>query len=159
MIHGTIENLDVVVSGLENSTLDVREAAFQGVLLALNAAFKACETMLSPTDHSLRELALMGHPYGFTHPQTIHQPDELVHLQTGAYRDALEKVSPQGSHGDIIEGRVQIGESMADLDRWIQEGTTRLRARPWMAYVVREYGADFADIIESRIQESLKNLA
>lgn len=156
---GEVEGLDVIVSGLDEASLDVREAAFQGVLLAMNAAFKACVQMLSPEDHTLRELALMGHPYGFTHPQEIHDPDELVHLQSGKYRDALRKISPRGSFGEIVEGEINIDDSQAELDRWIQEGSSKMRARPWMQWVVDQYGEDFADIIEARIQQSLQRLA
>lgn len=153
MLKGTIEGLDVVVQGLDDASLDVREAAFQGVLLAMNAAFKACETMLSASDHSLRQLAMMGHPYGFAHPQEIHDPDVLVHLQSGEYRRNLRRISPQGAFGDIVEGQI-VNDSR--LDRWIQEGTSKMRARPWMQWIVEHYGDDFADIIEARIAKALR---
>ncbi|MDB5042169.1 MAG: hypothetical protein JWN27_2895 [Candidatus Eremiobacteraeota bacterium] len=157
-MKGTIENLDVVIQGLDNAPIEIREAAFQGILIALNAAFKACATMLSPTDHTLKELALMGHPYSASHGFSVHTPDQLVHQQSGAYAAALEKVSPQGSFGDIIEGRIQIGEAMAELDRFIQEGTTHMRERPWMEYIVKVYGQDFADVVEARIQQTIEKM-
>ncbi len=155
----TLENLDVVVSGLETATLEVREGAFQGVLLALNAAFKACEQMLSPMDHSLRDLAMMGHPYGFTHPAQVNSPDEMVNFQTGRYRAALEKVTPSGQFGDIIGGQIQIGDDMADLDRWIQEGTTKMRARPWMQYIVDHFGQDFAEVVVQSVEAAVRKSA
>jgi hypothetical protein len=157
LISGHVEGLDILLTGLDDDVLAVREAAFQGVLLALGAAFRACETMLSPSDHTLRELALMGHPYSRAHGQTIHTPDELVHLQSGAYRAALEKVSPQGAFGEIIGGSVQIGDRMADRDRWIQEGTTMMRARPWMQWIIDNYGDDLADVIIARIDQALRD--
>jgi hypothetical protein len=152
-ISGSIEGLDIVVSGLDDASLEVREATFQGVLLALNAAFRACDAMLSATDHSLRQLAEMGHPYGFTRPQLIHDPDVLVHMQSGDYRAALRRKSPSGSFGDIVEGEVW---NDSPLDAIIQGGTSRMRARPWMKYVIDHFGEDFADIIEARIMKAIQ---
>lgn len=159
MIKGTIEGLDIVISGLTETSLDVQQAAYQGVLLALNAAFKACETMLSPQDHTLKELALLGHPYSASQGFSIHDPDELVHIQTGAYRDALEKVSPSGAGDAIIEGQIKIDDSMADLDRMIQEGTIHMRGREWMKYIVQHYGDDFANVIEASVTAALQKHA
>ena len=159
MITGSIEGLDVVISGLDDAELEVREAAFRGVLLALDAAFAACATMLSPADHTLRQLAELGHPYSVSHGEVIHDPDVLVHLQSGAYRDALRKVSPQGRFGEIIGGSIRIDETLADLDRWVQEGTTTMRARPWMEWVVEHYGNDFADLIEASVNAAFRSAA
>ena len=152
MIKGTIENLDVVISGLDGFGLDVREAAFYGILEAIDLAFVACQHVLSEGDHTLRELAQLGHPYGFAHPQEIHSPDILVHVQSGEYRDSLRKISPRGAGGEIFEGRIV---SDSDKDRWIQEGTVHMRARPWMEWIVQNYGNDYADLIEARINAAI----
>jgi hypothetical protein len=157
-VKATIEGLDIVVKGLEQQTLEVREGAFQGVLLAMNAAFKACETLITADDHSLRELARMGHPYGFTNPQEIHDPDVVIHMQSGKYAKALHRDSPRGAFGEIIEGRIDMSgdPKMAQLDRWLQEGTTLMRERPWMQWIVDHYGEDFAKIIEASIRRAIR---
>ena len=159
MMTITGNGFDATVKNFENASVKIKEGAFQGVLLALNAAFKACETMLSVEDHSLKSLAEMGHPYGFKNPQTLHDPDVLVHLQSGAYREALEKDSPRGKAGGIIEGSVHIGQSMAKMDRWIQEGTTKMRARPWMEWIKENHGEEFVDIIIARIEQAIREAA
>ena len=156
MIKGAVEGLDITITGLEEHSLAIREAAFQGVLLALNAAFKACATMLSPQDHTLRELAELGHPYSRAHGGHLHTPDELVHVQSGAYRAALQRESPRGAGPQIIEGRIFIGGEMADLDRMIQEGTTLMRARPWVKYIIDHFGQDFADVIVARAEQAVR---
>lgn len=152
-ITGSIENLDVVVTGLGDTSLEVREAAFQGVLLAMNAAFKACQTMISADDHSLKQLAELGHPYGFTRPALIHDPDVVVHIQSGDYLKALQRTSPSGSGGDIIGGEIF---NDSPLDGIIQNGTLRMRGRPWMQWIVDHYGESFADIIEARVAQALR---
>lgn len=158
MIKATIEGLDITISGLESVGPESREAAYFAIVEALQRAFEICKATISLSDHSLRELALMGHPYGFTHPQEIHKPDELVHIQSGNYIDALTAHPPTGLGYAIIEGTISM-DGVEELDRWIQEGTDKMRARPWMQYIVDTYGEDFADLIEARILDSMKGLA
>lgn len=150
----TIEGVDVTISGLDAYGLEAREAAYYAIVEVLQKAFEACKDIISEGDHSLRELALMGHPYGFKHPAEIHDPDVIVHVQSGAYRDALKAIPPVGAAGAIIEGQI-VNES--PLDRWIQEGTSHMRARPWMQYIVDTYGDDFATLIQLRIEDALRS--
>jgi hypothetical protein len=161
-IAGSITGLDIAVTGLDDDALEIREAAFQGVLLALNAAWKVCMTMLSAQDHTLIELAGLGHPYSRKSGFKIHSPDELIHYQDGFkiagadtthYRDNLRRESPAGASDTITMG--QIFNRDTQLDRWLQEGTTLMRARPWMKWIVENYGQDFADLIIARIDQAI----
>ena len=156
MISASITGVDLTISGLEAVGVDAREAAYYAIVEVLQKAFQACRDVISEGDHSLRDLALMGHPYGFKHPAEIHDPDVLVHVQSGAYRDALRAISPVGFGGSIIEGKI-VNDS--PLDRWIQEGTTKMRARPWMQYVVDTFGESYADLIVARITDAIKAAA
>lgn len=178
-MKSTIEGVDAVISGLESVGVDVREAAYYAIVEALQKAFEACHALLSETDHSLRDLALMGHPYSAAHPQAIHDPDVIVHMQDGTvqkletsdnrftsgirtehmlthYRDSLRAVPPVGTGEAIIEGKI-VNDS--PLDRWIQEGTSKMRERPWMQYVVDTFGSDLADLIEARIVAAIERAA
>jgi hypothetical protein len=148
VITATIEGVDIAISGLEQVGVDAREAAYYAVIEALKVAFDASKTMLSADDHTLRALAELGHPYGFKHPAQIHDPDEIIHAQTGEYLRALRIIPPVGTSDAIIEGSI-VNDS--PLDRWLQEGTSKMRARPWMAKVVELFGDDIAELIEQRI--------
>lgn len=152
MISASITGVDVTISGLEAVGVDAREAAYYAIVEVLQKAFQACRDVISEGDHSLRDLALMGNPYGFKHPQEIHDPDVLVHVQSGEYRDALRAISPVGFGGSIVEGKI-VNDS--PLDRWIQEGTSKMRARPWMEYIVQQFGQDYADLIAARITDAI----
>lgn len=155
MINAKVEGLDVVLRGLDQVNVDVREAAFYAVVEVLQKAFQACYHLLSESDHTLRDLALMGHPYSARRGFQIHDPDVEVHVQSGAYRDALKADSPRASFGDIVEGRVYNG---SELDSMIQNGTLNMRARPWVQWIVDHYGNDFADLLESRIKDAVNRL-
>jgi hypothetical protein len=152
IIKGTIEGLDVTISGFEQFSVDVHEAAFHGVVDALGIALKASRVMLSATDHNQKELDELEHPYGFRHPQKIHDPDEIVHRQSGDYYDGLRAIPPVGLSEAIISGQIVNNDPK---DRWIQEGTTKLRGRPWMAEIVREHGDELASVIESYIKAAI----
>lgn len=156
-ISATLEGLDVVVSGLESFGPRVQEAAYVGVVQALKVAYEASKAMISADDHTQKELDAMGNPYGFTHPQVIHDPDEVVHRQSGDYVDALTATPPTGVFGSILEGRVDMSgdPEMQQLDRWIQEGTTLMRPRPWMEKIVELYGDDIANIVQQSIDDAV----
>lgn len=155
MFKAEVKGLDVVVSGLDQVNVDVREAAFYAVVEVLQKAFQACQHLLSESDHTLRDLALMGHPYSASHGWQIHDPDVLVHVQSGEYRDALKADPPRAAFGDIMEGRVY---NASELDEFIQLGTMHMRARPWMQYIIDHVGNDFADLLEARIQQAISKL-
>ncbi len=154
MISATVTGIDMTISGLENASNAVMKSAFLGVIVALVKAEGDCREIISATDHSLKALAEMGHPYGFKHPQQIHDPDETVHIQSGRYAAAL-KVTKPASYADrqIVEGRVGImgDNEMEALDRLIQLGTSRMRARAWTEYIVEHHGDEYADIVAQAI--------
>lgn len=58
------------------------------------------EANMSLTDHSLKDLAIMGHPYAARAPQSIHSPEYQVHQQTGrllkAKYSGIEKAEVTG---------------------------------------------------------------
>ncbi len=159
MIHSEVRGVDIVVEGLEHVTNGVRKAAMLGVIEALQVAHGHAHEMISASDHSLADLALMGHPYGFVHPQVIHEPDEIVHAQSGEYLDALKVQKPRSyADGAIVEGEVGIdpdNAAMQTLDNFIQNGTVKMRARRWSERVADEYGDEIAAPIEDRIQQAL----
>ena len=149
------DGIEAVVSGLGRTELAVREAALQGVIKALSRAYVACEILLSESDHSIIELAKLGHPYGFTHPQDIHPGMPEIHVQSGEYRAALRKISPRGHHGDIVQGRI-VNDS--PLDRWLQDGTTKMRGRPYMKWVVDKFGDEMAELIAASARSALSRV-
>jgi hypothetical protein len=112
--------------------------------------------MLSETDHTLRELALMGHPYGFTHPQQIHDPDEIIHRQSGAYLGGLRANPPVSVTGTVLEGSITNDDPK---DRWLQMGSSKMRSRPWMQWIVDNHGEEFAALIEARINAAIAKFA
>lgn len=152
-IEAEITGLDLTVRGLRDFPARAKAYAFSAVLDGLKIARDEAAKLISASDHSLKELAEMGHPYAAAHPAPPHS-DPIVHVQTGAYLAALTVTPPVGYDNDIVEGKVSIegDEDMKRLDRWIQEGTLKMVARPYFAKVIETAGPD----ISKRMQMMLK---
>jgi hypothetical protein len=158
-IEAEIRGVDITVTGLENATNGVMKAAFLGVLNAIVKAEKDSREMISASDHSLQQLAKMGHPYGFKHPAQIHDPDEIIHIQSGRYEKALKAQKPRSyADREIIEGRVGImgDAAMETLDQRLQLGTSKMRARNWSQYVVDHHGEEYGQIVEDAIAAKME---
>ena len=61
---------------VENTTAALRESAL--------IVFGKIRTNADLTDHTLADLAELGHPYAKRNPQQLHDPNYQVHIQTGA---------------------------------------------------------------------------
>lgn len=153
MIEFSVTGGNVVANFLKGAGTKVKAFAFLGVTQALDEAFEKSYELITADDHSLKDLADLDHPYSVRAPQQIHLPDETVHSQSGDYADHLEKTSPRGLAESIIEGRV-FNEDY-ELDRWIQDGTLKMRARPWAKWVARTYGVRLIEIVRAAIAEGM----
>lgn len=139
-----IKGAEIVIKGLQDLSVRQRAAAFAAMAPALKKLRDECERLLGLDDHTLKQLADMGHPYGFSHPQIIHQPDVSVHRQDDDLYDGLKVEYPHGLSDQIIKGRVYNDDPK---DKWIQGGTTLMRGRPYMKYVEEHYGPEVAQYI------------
>ena len=143
-----VQNLSVVLNGIKGWDARTKNYAYIGVGEVLKMAKTASQAAINLMDHDLEELAAMGHPYSAEHGFQIHEPDELVHTQTGEYLDHLRVQLPRGGINVISEGRVYNDDPK---DRWIQDGTLKMRARPWMAMLVQKYGEMWGKYLKGRI--------
>ena len=64
---------------------------------ARNILDKAVYRNISIQDHTLSDLAGLGHPYARRAPQTIHDPAYQVHVQSGELRDNKYSGTEQAS--------------------------------------------------------------
>ena len=155
-MHSRVIGADLVINGIRDMSLGVQKAAMVGVINGLQVAHARADAIISADDHSLKDLAAMGHPYSKREPQVIHTPDETVHEQSGDYERALRVEKPVSyADGAIVEGEVHIAGDEQQLDEWIQEGTSRMRARAWADRVMIDHGEEIAAAVEGPIQAAL----
>jgi hypothetical protein len=148
VISAQVSGGELTVKFLDEATKRIKIAAFQGVIEATQLAMDKSREILSLNDHTLAELGLLDHPYSVRHPQVIHSPDESVHAQSGEYLSGLRAYPPVGVSSGVYEGRVTNED---EKDRWIQEGTLRMRARPWAKWITRMFGDRMISIIRNAV--------
>ena len=159
-LTATVRGLDLTIGSIEGLGTAAAAGALAGVTKGLAIAELAARKLIGASDHSLADLAMMGHPYARRNPHSPHA-DPIVHVQTGRYLGALKVTQPQGrifaGSPAIIQGRMGIegDEEMEKLDRWLQEGTLHMIARPWMAYIVRNFGTEMMQVVVAEIQNAV----
>ena len=167
-LTATVRGLDLTIGMINGLSPAAAAGAFAGVVKGLEIADLASRKLISASDHTLRDLARMGHPYGRAPSTTRQAPphgDPVVHVQTGRYLAALKKTPPVGKvfagNPAIIKGRLAIegNDEVEQLDRWLQEGTLKMIARPWMELVMRQFGDDIAAVIISEIRAAVRGYA
>lgn len=143
----------------DNVVVEFFEGAKKRVKLNLQYAVGAmseqakahCEDMISARDHTLADLAAMGHPYAKRQRtkrigQSIvtlpaagnpHDPPETVHAQSGDLVDGLRLTPPKGNVNGVSASVINTDP----IDPYVQLGTYNMIARPYMQKVRELYGA------------------
>jgi len=152
VITATISGLDVTIKNIGKLSEQGKKGAYDGVFKALDVANQACEKMISADDHSLAELALMGHPYSAAHPDPPHS-DPIIHVVTGDYQRGLVTTPPVGWSDAIISGTIKNDDPK---DRWLQDGTVNMIARPYMEWVIQTIGTGLRDLIIANIMRGVE---
>lgn len=135
--------------GLE---IGVKKAAKSAIKAAGKVLLERMQENASLTDHTLKDLALAGHPYSQNSSREIHTPNFLVHRQSGDLLDAIEV-------NQINQFRIQVGvdESVAPHAPYVIFGTSKMVPRDFVTGSLMEVEDEISDIFEKSINEGIKN--
>lgn len=128
-------------------------AAQFAVGIMANKAKEFCAELLSEDDHSLQDLARMGHPYAVRRPANPHDPPETVHQQTGALLAGLTATPPRGNAQGVT---AKVFNREKELDGWIQRGTSKMIARPYMRRVQATRAAEIIAAGRAEFEKRMK---
>lgn len=129
--------------------------AKRGLPSALKEAADALEGKISEnaglTDHSLQELADLGHPYSKTNPKNIHRPKFKVHSQSGDLQSAIGQVK-------VGKDKILVGvdASKAPHVQHVILGTSRMVARDFITGSFKQIEEELREIINKSVDGIVK---
>lgn len=156
---GSIQGGDVV---LRNIT------TFGGRFLGhLNIVMKSIEEKLreaikkniSLTDHTLEDLAEMGHPYASAHPANPHEPGYQVHSQSGTMLGGLVSgTSDAAFTGSGVTAEAHAGiEASINYAIFVIFGTSRMIPRDFLTGSLEEVRDQVFSLLQSNLRDAVIN--
>lgn len=109
-------------------------------------------------DHSLKDLADLGHPYANRDPKSVHEPNYQVHTQSGellkSFISGTVKVSIKRS---VLKGGVYAGvdEGKAEHALHIIYGTSKMVPRDFVVNSLLEIKEDAKALIKSQLKNGV----
>jgi HK97 gp10 family phage protein len=123
-----INNLKLLISINQANTV-------KGINLAGNVLESAVKKHASLTDHSLKDLADMGHPYSTKKSGGPH-PDYEVHKQSGLLQENIIKNAYATNNMAGVE--VGVLEDDVPYIKYLIEGTSKMRPRDFISHAGTE---------------------
>jgi hypothetical protein len=149
-------DITAVLKFMDGWTAKARFGATLAVGAMAHETHGHCEDTISARDHSLAELAAMGHPYATRDPRNPHDPPQTVHVQSGALISGLQdgdvKATAKGA-------TARVWNTEQPLDTWIQTGTPAMIARAYMEYVHDNFAAEIYEAGLAVMRKSIADAA
>lgn len=127
----------------------------RGLPKALKEAADVLEEKISEnaglTDHSLQDLADLGHPYAKASPRNIHRPKFKVHSQEGDLQNAIGQ--QRISKDKILVG---VDSSKAPHVKHVILGTSKMVARDFITGSFKQIEQDLIEIIDKSVNNIVK---
>lgn len=107
----------------------------------------------SLVDHTLKDLADMGHPYSVQNPANPHSPPYLIHMQTGNLVDNIEIVKKlkHGFFSPYVRISVGVDESKVPYISSLIFGNRRMIARDFITGSYDEVLPEMKRIVRGKI--------
>ena len=150
-----VQGTDVVLKNMlafGNKFADEVNRDFKNVEKMLRAAIAK---NISMSDHSLEDLADLGHPYAKRAPQHLHDPDWMVHTQSGGMLSGLYS----GTTDLSISGGTAVASAFSGIEEAIEYaifvimGTSKMIPRDFLNGSLEE----IRDQVFQTLQRSLSH--
>jgi|SRR3989304_1274751 len=155
-----LNRFDIVIEAFENW----KDEQVEKATLKLHEEVK---TMASVEDqHTLAVLREMGHPYAVRHvvgPQgprqapVPHEPQQLIHVQTGQLLAAI-KDPKIFKNKEVSIGTVEIDESQSPHARWVIFGTSKMISRNFPVKALENIRDDWWELLKLTGKDLVRSL-
>ena len=118
---------------------------------------KAIEKNISLQDHSLEDLAAMGHPYAVRAPQAIHEPGYQVHTQSGELLGAkYSGTDPASVNGGRLSATAFVGirESVRHAF-FVVYGTSKMVPRDFLIGSLGEVRIQIWEVLKRSLNQAV----
>lgn len=142
-----IEGLNTVLANIRN--IIPAEVAKMNARIANagNIVETVVKEQASLTDHTLKQLAEMGHPYSTRYPvDSGPHPDAFVHKQSGMLYNNIEKEEDLNDTYSTVA--VGVSEEKVPYVRDLITGTSRQRPRNFLGGAFRDHLDEIAAVIK-----------
>lgn len=127
-----IQNADVVAKNIVAFGGAFRSEVDKDMEAVREVLDSTVDRNISLTDHSQRDLDLMGHPYATRAPQAIHDPRYQVHEQTGKLRGSKFSGTDKAAViGGSLNARAYVGVK-AEHAKYVVYGTSKMVPRDFL---------------------------
>lgn len=132
-----IEGLNDVIANIRNIIPTETRRMNEKLVTAGILVETAVKEQASLTDHTLEDLALMGHPYSRRYPtDSGPHPDKMVHKQSGLLYANIEK----NENINVVHSSVEVGVNEQNVP-YIEDlinGTSKMRPRNFIGTAFHE---------------------
>ncbi len=147
----SVEGLDNIKANLDKAVSKTVAKMNERVMLAGLIAEEAVRQQAELTDHSLEDLAILGHPYAKIYPADSppHNDDSLLHIQSGYLFANIDRVEDFNS----TKSSVAVGVS-PDRVPYIEDlmhGNTKMRPRPFIQRAWSKHKDEVIRALEGRL--------
>lgn len=104
------------------------------------------------TDHTLKELEKLGHPYSIRNTQSLHTPNTLVHKQSG---DLVNSIVITTENKKIVVGS---DEAVAPHVKYVIEGTAYMIPRDFILQSLKDVEGQMTKAVFKRLSERIRRL-
>ncbi len=128
-----VRGLENVIRNMEMVTPQLEQRLDAAAKLAADELEKTVKEFAQIEDHTLQDLADMGHPYStrFGTDSGPH-PDEIVHRQSGKLYDNIEKVVRRSGRRLLI--MCGVDENKVEYIKWLIDGSSIMRPRDFLGW-------------------------
>lgn len=138
-----------------------------GLMKHINSLMKQIESRLreaiskniSLTDHTLEDLAAMGHPYAAAHPANPHRPEYQVHSQSGQMLGGLISGTSDASFnasGVTAEAYAGITDAV-DYALFVIFGTSKMVPRDFLTGSLEEIRDQVFSLLQNNLRDAVVN--
>ncbi len=163
------KNFDVLIGNIETlGTNGIKKLSVVADNIADFIKEELLKNIAVVDEHTLEELANMGHPYGYKGGESQHietritsresglpHEEPLIHSQSGKLKDAVKTIRAN-SYARVVMG-AGVDPEQVEYIKYLVHGTSKMIARPVFSYTWQKVRVDVLKRLKTGLAKSLSS--